>query len=742
MRTVSSKALILLVSSSAFPGSLANFDEFQTCDRLYQTRRTARLLDHVPCDMTKTTFCEYKGSAYPEHSIWRFKEENKALMRRMYGDVDSNEIYREMRSNGMFAETHSRQAGQPVEQAEHDPTISNMVNNLIPFDENTFNGLHYNIRVGSGLAMVHNTKDETVKKAARTTRAPVLRTRTRVRTRLRPRTTKKTTQGTTTRTVVTVLTTTSSTTSTRMGTVSSVATTDVPTTTQPPTTIPILTTEQQQTIQPTTAETELMSTTQQQQFSTTQESTLSEQITEDDGPNPETSTQSSAVYQQEYESFVEEMMEYNNDNESDEDYADESTEYVDESADYSEESAVVDSSSNNNNNNINQDSIYVEEPEIQYVDEQGVPLSEEDIKNLDPAILEAALPNLEGDELEEDEEETILQAFEAELSEEEEEVEEQPQPLPQQQQHIQYTGDSVNACPVYVEVKAPFWANNTRSKTLALLNLYPFEQYIHMEKCKDEGGEMLCRPGCRCEQQYRLHRLLAFDPDNECRGIFSDWFSFPSFCLCKCYNVPEQIIETMNRLPKSLDMEETKKEQHGASTAEDNKKHQHAGPGPTHNKNNRLENHRMPKHDNRFDSKENRFVSNENRFESSDHQRGFSQPDSSIPAIFPYEGKAAIMAEMDRQIQRESSIWNKDDPKKKDKSERSENEVLKAVEEDDLERIAEAHIDNTVEDDIQHARKSVKEGRAMDEHFFYNNPILEFKLADGTTGSVVETPRK
>ena len=22
----------------------------------------------------------------------------------------------------------------------------------------------------------------------------------------------------------------------------------------------------------------------------------------------------------------------------------------------------------------------------------------------------------------------------------------------------------------------------------------------------------------------------------------------------------------------------------------------------------------------------------------------------------------------------------------------------------------------------------------MDEHFFYNNPILEFKLADGTTG--------
>ena len=77
----------------------------------------------------------------------------------------------------------------------------------------------------------------------------------------------------------------------------------------------------------------------------------------------------------------------------------------------------------------------------------------------------------------------------------------------------------------------------------------------------------------RCEQQYRLHRLLAFDPNNECRGnnitvfyasragmhlsqakmqkptiptqlslrpgIFSDWFSFPSFCLCKCYGARE-----------------------------------------------------------------------------------------------------------------------------------------------------------------------------------------------------------
>ena len=90
-----------------------------------------------------------------------------------------------------------------------------------------------------------------------------------------------------------------------------------------------------------------------------------------------------------------------------------------------------------------------------------------------------------------------------------------------------------HACPVYSEVIAPYWANNTRDQVLALLNLQPFEQYIHMEKCKFEHEEMLCRKGCRCEQQYRLHRLLAFDPNNECRGIFSDWFRFPSYCICK-----------------------------------------------------------------------------------------------------------------------------------------------------------------------------------------------------------------
>lgn len=68
--------------------------------------------------------------------------------------------------------------------------------------------------------------------------------------------------------------------------------------------------------------------------------------------------------------------------------------------------------------------------------------------------------------------------------------------------------------------------------------MYPFEQYINWEKCSHENEQMYCRKGCRCEQQYRLHRLLAYNPLDACRGIFSDWFRFPSCCTCKCYDIP------------------------------------------------------------------------------------------------------------------------------------------------------------------------------------------------------------
>jgi len=120
----------------------------------------------------------------------------------------------------------------------------------------------------------------------------------------------------------------------------------------------------------------------------------------------------------------------------------------------------------------------------------------------------------------------------------------------------------VNACPVEADVVAPYWANNTRGEVLALLNLAPFEQYVHWEKCKFEYRQMYCRPGCRCEQQYRLHRMLAFDPQDDCRGIFSDWFRFPSGCVCMCYDLdeapPVQYVTHYKRRPRVGAMDSVK----------------------------------------------------------------------------------------------------------------------------------------------------------------------------------------
>ncbi|KAJ8712604.1 hypothetical protein PYW07_005446 [Mythimna separata] len=106
-----------------------------------------------------------------------------------------------------------------------------------------------------------------------------------------------------------------------------------------------------------------------------------------------------------------------------------------------------------------------------------------------------------------------------------------------------------NACESKEQIAAPFWANSTRGEQLALLNMYPYEQYIHLETCVHERKQMYCREGCRCEQQFRLHRLLAYDPRNECRGIFAEWFKFPSCCVCKCYDVP---LEFRARSPRIL----------------------------------------------------------------------------------------------------------------------------------------------------------------------------------------------
>lgn len=82
-------------------------------------------------------------------------------------------------------------------------------------------------------------------------------------------------------------------------------------------------------------------------------------------------------------------------------------------------------------------------------------------------------------------------------------------------------------------------------------NLHDFYfNFIPREKCTNEHEQMYCRSGCKCEQQYRLHRLLAYNPLDACRGIFSDWFRFPSCCICKCYDIPFDYRVT-SRSPRS-----------------------------------------------------------------------------------------------------------------------------------------------------------------------------------------------
>ena len=53
------------------------------------------------------------------------------------------------------------------------------------------------------------------------------------------------------------------------------------------------------------------------------------------------------------------------------------------------------------------------------------------------------------------------------------------------------------------------------------------------------------------------------------------------------------------------------------------------------------------------------------------------------------------------------------------------------------------HMDNTVESDLVHETKTRKQGRGLEtDHFFYNQPIMDFALSDGTVGSLKQTPRK
>eukprot|EP00090_Calanus_glacialis_P029678 TRINITY_DN4766_c0_g1_i1.p1 TRINITY_DN4766_c0_g1~~TRINITY_DN4766_c0_g1_i1.p1 ORF type:complete len:257 (-),score=57.23 TRINITY_DN4766_c0_g1_i1:128-898(-) len=94
-----------------------------------------------------------------------------------------------------------------------------------------------------------------------------------------------------------------------------------------------------------------------------------------------------------------------------------------------------------------------------------------------------------------------------------------------------------DVCKSKVEIVTPYWASNSNGKVRAILNNKEFEQAIHQEICS-KATTPRCSRDCVCEQKYKWHRLLAYDPNNDCSGIFMDWFLFPSCCVCRCSKNP------------------------------------------------------------------------------------------------------------------------------------------------------------------------------------------------------------
>ncbi|CAG0919204.1 unnamed protein product [Notodromas monacha] len=105
---------------------------------------------------------------------------------------------------------------------------------------------------------------------------------------------------------------------------------------------------------------------------------------------------------------------------------------------------------------------------------------------------------------------------------------------PHHHRHQEQDSSVADACQSKTEVVTPYWASNSAGKIRAIVNTQHFEQAIYQEICHTGRQTRHCAGGCSCEQKYKWHRLLAYDPDNDCAGIFMDWFLFPSCCVCRC----------------------------------------------------------------------------------------------------------------------------------------------------------------------------------------------------------------
>ncbi|XP_067125890.1 protein spaetzle 3-like [Centruroides vittatus] len=99
------------------------------------------------------------------------------------------------------------------------------------------------------------------------------------------------------------------------------------------------------------------------------------------------------------------------------------------------------------------------------------------------------------------------------------------------------SNNKVDSCESAIEIVTPYWASNSAGKIRAIVNTQHLQQAIQQEVCQSDQTKR-CTGDCSCEQKYKWHRLLSYDPDDDCKGIFMDWFLFPSCCVCRCTNNP------------------------------------------------------------------------------------------------------------------------------------------------------------------------------------------------------------
>ncbi|XP_066588699.1 protein spaetzle 4 [Prorops nasuta] len=524
--------------------STFGYDASSACSKPYSRAGRARLA-HLPCDFRRQNWCTVAGNSYPWHAVRRFVQENQGLMRRMYGDESHISILRaEFEKNDVELKyddyyPHFDESRRFQYEEDYDFFDSNQ---NLPKSNDEYEGRAFTSRQFQNPTTKRSGK---FPKLSEYTRSHIRSNDFTYATSSTSTSATKSTTATTAGTTFTTGTSTLSSASTSSSTTTSTSTFTPPSASTFTSTIASATSSPYpSTLPPSSTSTSATSA------STTAES--KKNISNAIGPTTTTTDASTTTTTAKHEI------------------------------------PTVGISINNSSLNLDADKLEKNVTNrlgvtiVQELREQNFSINEITSQvdrideNLDDSVELPRVPTVDGiiDEevtLEVEEESTELPILTSTFSEKEsideelklafgEQQEFRPRPeyrpsakpetanmegqlyqdvaAKDQQEQPVLKLRGINACPVKEEVVAPFWANNTRGEVLALLNLYPFEQYVHWEKCTHENKQMYCRDGCRCEQQYRLHRLLAYDPNNECRGIFSDWFKFPSCCVCRCYDLP------------------------------------------------------------------------------------------------------------------------------------------------------------------------------------------------------------